>query len=62
MKVRFLERFRYVPSLRRQVETDYPKGWSGTVKRECGEQAIQEGKALEIEPLTGAREDEGRFS
>lgn len=63
MKVRFVRAFDYTPSLRRQVSIAYKAGWSGTVKRECGEAAVAAGAAVEInaeiKPAPEVRNDEG---
>lgn len=49
MKVRFIADFDYTPSGRRQVTIAYKASPATlTVKRECGEQAIAAGKAIEI--------------
>lgn len=49
MWVRFLKAYDYTPSRERRVTTAYPAGYEGSVKRECGEAAIQDGAAEEIE-------------
>lgn len=54
MKVRFTADFDYTPSLKRRVTYAFRAGWSGTVKRECGEAAIAAGTAEEIETAATA--------
>lgn len=55
MKVRFLAPFRYLPShFKGRVMLAYRPGYVGTVKRECGEQAVAEGKAVSLEPPPSA--------
>lgn len=48
MHVRFTADHHYTPSRERRITTAYPAGWSGLVKRECGEAAIALGRAVEI--------------
>lgn len=49
MKVRFTADFDYTPTARRQVTFAYKAGPDTiTVKRECGEQAVAAGKAIEV--------------
>lgn len=51
MKVRFIAAFDYVPQrFKGRVRVAYPAGYTGTVKRECGEQAVAAGKAESLEP------------
>ncbi len=51
MKVRFLAPFHYSPPhFKGRVMLAYRPGFVGTVKRECGEQAVAEGKAVRLGP------------
>lgn len=56
MRVRFTKDFDYKPTA--QSTIGYLAGMETTVKRECGEQAIAAGKAVEVErerkPVDGA--------
>lgn len=54
MKVRFLRPWPYTPSRNRQVTLEYPAGFEGTVKRECGEAAVAAGAAEELADVTSA--------
>lgn len=49
MHVRFEKDFDYTPSGNRMVQIAYKAGWQGTVKAECGTEAIADGKAVEAE-------------
>lgn len=49
MHVRFLADFDYTPSADPRIQIAYRAGWSGPVRRECGERAIVEGRAEEID-------------
>ena len=48
MRVRFTHDFDYKPTDRSTIA--YLAGMEETVKRECGEQAIAAGKAVEVKP------------
>ncbi|MCB5201890.1 hypothetical protein LH464_05280 [Neorhizobium sp. T786] len=48
MRVRFTHSFDYKPTP--QTTVGYLAGMEATVKRECAEQAIAAGKAVEVEP------------
>lgn len=54
MRVRFGERYHYIPSGEPAVTVLYAAGFEGTVKRECGEAAVKAGKAEEVEAFNGA--------
>lgn len=54
MRVRFLRSWPYTPSRNRQVTIEYPAGFEGTVKRECGEAAVSAGAAEELADFNGA--------
>nr|CAD6411084.1 hypothetical protein REQ54_00833 [Rhizobium sp. Q54] len=48
MRVRFTHDYDYKPTA--QSTIGYKAGMEETVKRECGEQAIAAGKAVEVKP------------
>ncbi len=54
MHVRFARPFIYVPTRDRRVSVKYPAGWSGPVRRECGELAKAAGALHEDPPADGA--------
>lgn len=62
MKVRFVRAFDYTPSLERRVIIAYRAGWSGTVKRECGEAAVAAGAAVDLTPPPETQSNEGPAS
>lgn len=55
MRVRFTSNFNYAPTP--QVTTAYKAGMEMTVKRECAEQAIAAGKAVEVPPVGRVADD-----
>lgn len=57
MRVRFTHSFDYKPTP--QTTVGYLAGMEVTVKRECGEQAIAAGKAIEVEPAGRQEESDG---
>ena len=49
MHVRFTDDFDFTPPEDPRSTVAYRAGWSGSVRRECGRQAIDQGKAEEVE-------------
>lgn len=49
MRVRFLAAYTFVPPEKISVSVVYPAGHEGQVRRICGERAIAQGKAEEID-------------
>lgn len=49
MWVRFTKAFDYTPSRQPRVQIAYPAGYEGSVTRECGEAAIEVGRAVEVQ-------------
>lgn len=49
MWVRFTETFIFVPKADKRCAVVYKKKWTGSVRRECGERAIAQGKAVEVD-------------
>lgn len=46
--VEFTDDFDYRPTLARRSLVAYKRGWRGTVRRECADQAVAAGKAIEL--------------
>lgn len=56
-RVEFVEDFDYIPSLAPRSLVAYKRGMVETVRRECADQAIGQGKAVELKPK-GKNDDE----